>query len=123
MKKNFRKGFNTIYVYAFLTLFIGYFASINLFYHSHLHLNETIVHSHPYNTDANGNPTHSHTGNGFITIQFISTLSVLLVFSYFSLKAISQFVYTIPLKATFGEVRKRLYSLSQLRAPPLDLLS
>lgn len=56
-----------------LLLFIFYSASINFFYHTHVINGVTIVHSHLYSGDENGNPTHEHSGS---QLQLIHQLSV-----------------------------------------------
>ena len=59
-----------------LMIFVLYTCSITFFTHSHIIGGVTIVHSHFYKTDAEGNPTHEHTGS---EIQLINNLS-----TYFS---------------------------------------
>lgn len=53
-------------------IFIGYACSITFFTHTHIINGVTIVHSHPYATDDNGNTSHQHTG---AEIQLIHSLS------------------------------------------------
>lgn len=61
---------------ALPVIFIAYFCSITFFSHSHVVNGVTIVHSHPYKTDANGNPTHEHSGNELQLIAVFSTFFV-----------------------------------------------
>ncbi len=60
----FRKytGFILILVYAF------FFASTNLFYHSHQLADYKLVHSHPFS-----NPGHSHTSSQILLIDLIDS--------------------------------------------------
>lgn len=60
----FRKytGLFLILVYAF------FFASTNLFYHSHQLANHKLVHSHPFSI-----PGHSHTANQILLINLIDS--------------------------------------------------
>ncbi len=57
-------------------IFIAYFCSITFFTHSHDINGVTIVHSHPFKADANGNPNHEHTGNELQLIDALSTFYV-----------------------------------------------
>ena len=53
-----------------LTLFVSYYASTTLFFHSHQYAWGTIIHSHPYTA-----ATHAHSANA---LQLINTLTNLL---------------------------------------------
>lgn len=53
-------------------IFISYACSITFFTHTHIINGVTIVHSHPYLTDEDGNPSHEHSS---AEIQLIRTLS------------------------------------------------
>ena len=55
-------GFILILVYAF------FFASTNLFYHSHQLADYKLVHSHPFS-----NPGHSHTSNQILLIGVLDS--------------------------------------------------
>jgi len=59
--------------YLLLFLFIGYYGSITLFWHTHYSGNETITHSHPFN-----NPNHAHTAAQYDLIKLLSTVAGLL---------------------------------------------
>lgn len=61
---------------ALPALFITYACCITFFTHTHIVNGVTIVHSHPYATDEQGNPSHEHTG---VEIQLIHTLSTFFV--------------------------------------------
>lgn len=108
--------------YILLVLFLGYYGSITLFYHSHIVFGDTIVHSHPYKTNGQGLPSHSHSEKGYITIQLLSVIAVSFLFSYFSFKIIASLADENPQKIIQGTVIHRLYSLSFLRAPPAGML-
>lgn len=59
--------------FLFLILFCSYFASVTFFHHSHVTDGVTVFHSHPYKSNAAGEPVnHKHTKSGFLLIQFIS---------------------------------------------------
>lgn len=112
-----------IYVSFLLLLFIGYYGSIALFYHSHIINGDTIVHSHPYRTDSHGLPLHSHTDKGFITIQLLSCFTVSFIPLYFNFNSIAPIVYEIVLKTKKGLANHTFYYLYSLRAPPSDMLN
>ena len=118
LKNSIRRGFT----YFLLILFLGYYGSITMFYHSHIVTGDTIiVHSHPFRADKNGLPLHSHTTNGFITIHLLSTLLVSLSFLFFSFKALAPIVREIILKTRVGLVSNNTHLLYSLRAPPLKM--
>ncbi|MFO7370644.1 MAG: hypothetical protein R6X09_10275 [Bacteroidales bacterium] len=58
-----------------LLLFIGYYSSLNLFYHPHLINGKVVYHSHPYknsegqNTGKKPLPAHQHNKDEFYYIQ------------------------------------------------------
>lgn len=108
--------------YFLAILFIVYYVSITLFYHSHIINGVTVSHSHFYwtHTDSNGKPVnHSHSQDEYIFIkiitQFITTaVSGFIIFRMF-LMVLNQ--YQIPLKEfVFSAYNRPGYSL---RAPPL----
>jgi hypothetical protein len=108
--------------YFFLLLFLGFFGSITFFYHAHIVDGVTIVHSHPFKKDVHGLPLHSHSDKGYITIQFLSVITVLVVFSYFTFKPIAPFLYEIDQYIIRRAPIHWFYSLSRLRAPPEGML-
>jgi hypothetical protein len=71
-----------IYGYFFLVLFICFYGSITFFNHTHIVNGDTIVHSHPYKADKEGNPTHQHTSNGYLLIHVIRNFTAALSFFY-----------------------------------------
>jgi hypothetical protein len=113
---------NKVFKYCLLTLFIGYYGSITLFYHSHIVLGETIVHSHPYKTGSNGYPLHSHTDKGYITIQFLSFFAFTFLFVYFNFKTIAPLVFKIISEAKEGLTYHIFHYIYLLRAPPHQML-
>ena len=64
-----------------LFLFVGYYASISLFTHTHIVNGVKIVHSHPYKSSSDDKKAgHEHTTHELILIQQLSHfVSVLLV--------------------------------------------
>jgi hypothetical protein len=82
--KNLKKN---IYVYFFIILFSGYYGSVIFFYHAHMINGEYIVHSHPAKTDSKGFPLHSHTSNGFLTIQILTAFMLVLSIARYCLKS------------------------------------
>jgi len=56
-----------ILTHVLLLLFISYYGSITLFWHSHHLGNTTIVHSHPFN-----NTQHSHTAAQYDLIKVLT---------------------------------------------------
>jgi hypothetical protein len=71
----FKNSLNNIFKYFFLALFLGYFGSITFFNHAHIIDGSAIVHSHPYKSDNNGNPTHNHTQNGYLLIHLLKNFN------------------------------------------------
>lgn len=66
--KNLRSD---LYRYFLLLLFLGFFASINFFDHTHISDGNIIVHSHPFKHDRNGNPLHSHKDSDYLLIYML----------------------------------------------------
>ena len=112
-----------IYAYCLLILFLGYYGSITLFYHSYIVLGETIVHSHPFKADSHGSPLHSHTDKGYITIQLLSCFAVSFILLNYSFKTIAPIVYEIVLKTKEGLANHTFHYLYSLRAPPSGMLN
>ena len=102
--------------------FLGFFGSNTFFNHIHVVDGIKIVHSHPYKTGSNGSPSHSHSENGYVIIQFLSVIPILFTISYFVFKPIAPFLYELVQKASEGAKVNIFYSLPLLRAPPLDML-
>lgn len=109
--------------YAFLILFLGYYGSITLFYHSHLVLGDTIVHSHPFKSDNNGKPLHSHSGKEYITIQFLSCIILSSVLFYLTLLVFAPQISKSVLETRHGFSGNSYLHLYSLRAPPLNCIN
>jgi hypothetical protein len=77
-----------------LLLFVSYYSSITLFYHSHFVDGRQITHSHPYiPASDNGSPSHQHTDNEFLLIQMLTHFSsVAAVIFFFSM--LRHFLYS-----------------------------
>ena len=61
------RRFSKVSSVILLVLFAFFFASTNLFFHTHEGLSGKIVHSHPW-----GAKSHNHTGAQFQTISMLS---------------------------------------------------
>ncbi len=104
---------------ALPVLFIYYAASVSLFVHTHVVNGVTIVHSHPYSKNSDGNPAHAHSGTQIELIHQLSTffaadqiVSSIVIVSFFQLlEVILPFVFCSISKGIAG-------GLSRLRPPP-----
>ena len=103
-----------------LIIFCLYTSSITFFTHSHIVNGVTIVHSHFYLADDEGNPTHEHSGAEIQLIQHLSTYFV------FGLIAAAIILGWLTLRATTLFVnqdciyKQNLYQkYFRLRAPPV----
>ena len=76
--------------WSVLIVFLIFWACSIFFYHSHYYYGDIITHSHPYKSDANGRPTHTHTNGCYLLIHalnnYIST--ELVIFLSFALLAL-----------------------------------
>jgi hypothetical protein len=113
---------NKIVRLFFLLLFLGYFGCINFFYHSHIVSGDTIVHSHPYKTNNQGFPSHSHSGKGYITIYMLSIFAVSLLYLFFNFKYIAPLFCFIRSGREEGLPNHKVHYLYLLRAPPAGML-
>ncbi|MDH8701131.1 hypothetical protein M2138_000470 [Dysgonomonadaceae bacterium PH5-43] len=59
---------------SIVLMFAYYIASVSFFSHSHVINCVTIVHSHPFAKDSEGNPTHQHTGTELQLIEHLSSI-------------------------------------------------
>lgn len=106
--------------FLLLVLFVSYYSSITLFYHTHLVNGEVIVHSHPF-SKKNQKPfqSHSHSSSTYIHIQHLmyavwesspETPQITEpVISFCEYKV----GYTLPF------IHSSSYTYAQLRAPPI----
>ena len=102
-------------------IFIFYAASITFFPHRH-HIDEvTIVHSHPYAKDCDGNPSHSHTKADILTIQALTVTELTDFIIWIVALSLPVIVVTV-LYATRNDCYcnqcKKLY---RLRSPPVSI--
>jgi hypothetical protein len=108
--------------YLLLILFIGYYASITLFYHSHTINSKTIYHSHPYFplTDADGLPiNHSHTENELVFIKSLTLFIYTFIPAFLLVKLIISGSFRSPVnESVFSPLVQAGYSL---RGPPVIL--
>jgi hypothetical protein len=107
-----------LYVIFFLVIFAGYYACITFFYHTHVVLGETIGYSHPYKTEADGKPVHSHSEKGYITIYLLSCLTFSIGVFSLGLKNITAVLFEILPAIKKGIASDTHYCLPLLRAPP-----
>ena len=104
-----------------IVLFIGYYASITMFYHTHYFSWGTVTHSHPYLPTNSEVPTHTHSPSQCLAISFLTNLLlVATVFALFIYKA--TLVQKIYIRVQHYTSRFRNVFLP-LRAPPLFICS
>jgi hypothetical protein len=108
--------------YFLLVLFLGYYGSITFFYHSHIILGDTIVHSHPYKSGNNGIPLHSHTEKGYITIQLLSFLPISSFLIIYAFRINAPVIYELITLTSEGAENKSLHYFYSLRAPPSRMI-
>jgi hypothetical protein len=108
--------------YFFLVLFLVFFGSITFFNHSHIVNGITIVHSHPFKSDKNGQANHIHSGTGFLLINFLANFIATSVFALTSLfillklrEKLSTIAYNTSLSSPF-------FNSNPLRGPPQGML-
>lgn len=88
----------------FLVFFIFYYLGTVLFIHTHTIDGKLVTHSHPYQSDAQGNPLHTHSTAEFTLIRVLSQFLTLTFFTFFGLKKV--FVY----------LKNKFYSNSEANA-------
>lgn len=106
--------------YILLSVFIFYFGSISLFKHTHQINGTYYVHSHPFNTDANGLPLkHQHTKSELFVLEILSSL-LLIGTAILSLHIIYRKLtaFVLSQNSTFQLNAFHLFKL--LRAPPIS---
>ena len=111
--------------YLLLFLFIGYYGSITFFNHSHIVNGVTIVHSHPFNKEKNGNfPGSPHNDKELVVIQLLSdflTTIIAVTFAIFLLRAL---LFEISVISTEdGYAQPGGFCTFPLRAPPCKMQS
>ena len=87
---------NTILRYLLFAIFIGYLGSVSLFPHVHVENGIKIVHSHPYKSGQDEGPgRHTHNGNSFILIQFLSQILAVTAVVFIATKVLKIELVTI----------------------------
>lgn len=107
-----------------LFLFLGYYSSITFFTHSHIINGITIVHSHPFNSDKNGDTSKvPHNGKELVIIHLLSEFfTTFFVFS-FAIRLFCDLLNRIPVLSTIdGYAEPGGYCTSPLRGPPSEML-
>lgn len=75
----------------FLVFFIFYYLGTVLFIHTHNIDGKVVTHSHPFQSDTQGNPLHTHSTaeitlirvlNQFLTLSFFAFISIKKIFTY-----------------------------------------
>ncbi len=117
----FKKAGVAISKYFFLLLFLGFLGSITLFNHAHIVNGVTIVHSHPFKSDSNGKPLHSHSYNGFITIHFLSVVLISSLLCYLSVQPFRHVGHKTIYIITKRFVEQTFLFSYSLRAPPAKM--
>lgn len=110
--------------YLLLFIYIGYFATVSLFIHTHVYKGVVYIHSHPFNkSSSNENQlpieAHHHTANTFFTLNQVSWIPAGAV------KAAIILNIALPIfRVVFKElILKKVFTypkfIFNLRAPPL----
>jgi hypothetical protein len=107
-----------------LTIFLGFYASITLFTHSHIINGVTIVHSHPYSSGTSDKPiNHQHSDKEFSIIQFLSSFTTTFVGVSLILSIILTLLYKIIFDTDGNHYLKSGGNCTySLRAPPTNQL-
>jgi len=107
-----------------LFLFIGYFGSITLFFHSHIINGVTIVHSHPFNSDdGTGADNVPHSEKQLLLIQLLSVFFATVLLVSFAAFILRSLLYKIPIRTTEDKYAASCgYCTYSLRAPPFEML-
>jgi hypothetical protein len=105
-----------------LILFIGYYCSITMFYHSHLVNGHVLNHSHPYKHDKNNKSPfepHQHSSSAYNYIHQLNEASWkdTAVSAKIPNPAIYYFESICAYNTPF--LKTACYSFCQLRAPPV----
>jgi len=111
-------------VYWLLSLFLGFYASITLFSHSHIINGVTIVHSHPFNKGTGDKPiNHQHSEKEYSLIQFLSHFSTTSAFVLIELSTLFCLLYKLFINPDENnQLKLRSKCNYSLRAPPADKL-
>lgn len=120
--KNTKSYIPTIKSFFLLFLFIGYYGSITLFYHTHLENNHIITHSHPYkHKTANNTPceSHSHSSSAFSIIKLLNHPNWINIPDTTPIPEPIFFLYDYFFGYIQPHINTNNYLFAQLRAPPL----
>lgn len=109
--------------YFLLILFLGYYGSITLFFHSHFINGVTIVHSHPFNSDnGTGSSNVPHSEKQMLLIQLLSVFFTTAIPISFATLILRFLLYEIPVNSTKdGYAEHGGYCTYSLRAPPFEM--
>jgi hypothetical protein len=104
-----------------IVLFMGYYISITMFYHTHYFPWGTVTHSHPYMPTNSETSSHTHTQSQCLAISSLANLLlVVAVFAFFICKPdLVQKIY-IRVRHYVSFFR---YVFSPLRGPPIFICS
>lgn len=121
-----RKHISSISVFfrlLLLFLFLGYYSSIVLFYHSHLLFNGVVIsHSHPFKSDPdNKSPfqSHSHSSTAYNLIDQLNQINCDSPICTSDIPEPSVFFSEIQHSYNSPFLHFLYYSAAQLRAPPV----
>jgi len=109
--------------YFLLILFLGYYASISSFTHTHIVNGVAIVHSHPYNPFSKDKPVnHQHSANEFVLIHLLSHFLTTVSSLAFSIKIYKAVLRKYILQKNDDNFSNHVFLYSNgLRAPPLNI--
>jgi hypothetical protein len=116
-----KKSITRLTGYFFLILFLGFFASTTFFNHTHIVDGDTIVHSHPYKKDKNGNPTHQHSTKGYLLIHIIKNFTTTAVASTLFGTILVKSIHEIPSGKSSSIVHQLPLSPNIFRGPPVRI--
>ena len=108
--------------YFFLLLFLGFFGSITFFDHAHVEDGITIVHSHPFKSDKNDFPTHSHTTNGYLLIHLLVNYAAIVVFTLIAINIFLNLLEKLSIKFYYQFLSQSYPISNPLRGPPAYML-
>lgn len=113
-KRVLNKCFAILLVFTMVAHFVG----TNFYFHTHIIDGTEITHSHPYSSDNNGMPLHSHSATSCALIEMTTNLTYLTVATFI-------FLFLAKKSKAFYNVASSLLSKfdfvvhKQLRAPPV----
>jgi hypothetical protein len=113
-----KQASNTIRI-ALLLLFLAYFGSTNLFYHSHIINGSLVTHSHPYSGEAN---QHTHSTESLFVIHLLGHFSFLSGIMIFIGTLLCSFIARIGLSDVIKKIRQELLTYGINKAPPYQYI-